>query len=118
MAKVVVFGIGQLAEVAHFYLTHDSPHDVAAFTVDSEYLKADQHLGVPTVAFDLVHEIYPPDDFRMFVPVGYGNRNRNRELKYRQAKEKGYELITYICSRRSPGRVSPWERTASFLKAM
>jgi hypothetical protein len=34
MAKVVVFGVGQWGELAHFYLTHDSPHDVAGFTVD------------------------------------------------------------------------------------
>ena len=28
VAKVVVFGVGQWAELAHFYLTHDSPHEV------------------------------------------------------------------------------------------
>ena len=30
MAKVVVFGQSQWAELAHFYLTHDSPHEVVA----------------------------------------------------------------------------------------
>jgi sugar O-acyltransferase (sialic acid O-acetyltransferase NeuD family) len=91
--------VGQLAEVAHFYLTHDSPHEVAAFTVDSEYLKADTHAGVPAVAFEQVEEIYPADQFRMFVPVSYRHRNKVREAKYHQAKEKGYELITYVSSR-------------------
>jgi hypothetical protein len=38
MSKVVVFGIDQWAELAHFYLTHDSPHEVTASTVDREYL--------------------------------------------------------------------------------
>jgi hypothetical protein len=41
MTKVVVFGVGQLAEVVHFYLSHDSPHEVAAFTVDNQYQKAE-----------------------------------------------------------------------------
>ncbi len=99
MAKVVLFGVGQLAEVAHFYLTHDSPHDIVAFTVDSKFLKVDQHMGIPAVPFECVEELYPPDDFRMFVPVSYRNRNKLRESKYRHAKEKGYELISYVCSR-------------------
>lgn len=99
MAKIVIFGAGQLAEVACFYLTHDSPHDVAAFTVDSQYLEGNQHMGLPLVPFEGIEELYPPDDFRMFVPVSYRDNNKLRECKYRQAKEKGYELISYISSR-------------------
>jgi hypothetical protein len=32
--KIVLFGMGQVAELAHFYLSHDSRHDVIRFTVD------------------------------------------------------------------------------------
>jgi sugar O-acyltransferase (sialic acid O-acetyltransferase NeuD family) len=99
MAKVVIFGTGQLADVAHFYLTHDSPHEILAFTADSDFVKSDQHLGLPVVPFERVEERYPPDEFRMFVPISYRHRNRLRESKFRQAKEKGYSLISYICSR-------------------
>jgi sugar O-acyltransferase (sialic acid O-acetyltransferase NeuD family) len=99
MAKVVIFGVGQLAEVAHFYLSHDSPHEIAAFTVDSEFLKTDQYMGLPALPFERIEEFYPPDEFRMFVPVSYRHRNKLRESKYRQAKEKGYQLISYVCSR-------------------
>ena len=38
MARVVVFGTSQWADLAHFYLTHDSSHEVAGFTVDHEYI--------------------------------------------------------------------------------
>jgi len=31
MEKVVIFGTEELAQVAHFYLTHDSPYEVVAF---------------------------------------------------------------------------------------
>jgi len=40
MAKVVVFGVSQWAELAHFYLTHDSPHEVVAFTLDRDYIES------------------------------------------------------------------------------
>jgi sugar O-acyltransferase (sialic acid O-acetyltransferase NeuD family) len=99
MGKVVIFGVGELAEVANFYLTHDSPHKVAAFTADSAFLKTDQHMGLPAVPFERIEELYPPDEFRMFLPISYRNRNRLREAKVRQAKQKGYSLISYVCSR-------------------
>ncbi len=99
MGKIVIFGVGELAEVANFYLTHDSPHEVAAFTVDSGFLKAHQHVGLPAVPFERIEELYPPDEFQMFLPISYRNRNRLRESKVQQAKEKGYSLISYVCSR-------------------
>lgn len=99
MAKIVIFGTGQLAEVAHFYLTHDSEHEVVAFSVDSNYLQAGHHMGLPAVAFEQVEELYPPADYRMFVPVSYRHRNKLRESKYLVAKQKGYELISYVSSR-------------------
>ena len=52
MSKVVIFGIGQIAEVIHFYLTSDSDHDVVAFTVDREYLTKQQFKDLPVVPFE------------------------------------------------------------------
>jgi len=99
VAKVVIFGVGQLAEVAHFYLTHDSPHEVVAFTVDRDYLERDVCLGLPVVAFESVQETYPPRDFAMFVPVSYQQVNRLRAAKYHEAKAKGYQLLSFVSSR-------------------
>lgn len=107
MGKVVVFGVGQFADVAYFYLTHDSSHDVIAFTVDTEYLKDRKFHGLPVVPFEEVERSYPPDRFKMFVPVSYIRVNKARSEKYTQAKAKGYELISYVCSKATtwPGLV-------------
>lgn len=99
MAEVVVFGVGQWASLAHLYLTHDSPHEVVAFTLDRDYLKEKEHLGLPVVAFDEVEGLYPPDRFEMFVPMSFKKMNHLRAGKYHEAKEKGYELISYVSSR-------------------
>ena len=63
MARVVVFGTGDWAQLAHFYLVHDSPHEVAAFTVDASYMKADRYQGLPVAPFDDIEKNYPPSDF-------------------------------------------------------
>lgn len=99
MEKVVIFGDGELAEVIHFYLKHDSPYEVVAFTVDRQYLKEPRFHGLPVVPFDEVTRHYPPDQYRMFVALSYKSVNRIRAQKYGEAKEKGYRLITYVNSK-------------------
>lgn len=107
MARVVVFGTGQIAEVAWFYLTHDSQHEVVAFTVDRAYLDRDHFHGLPVVAFEDITTLYPPDQYQMFVSISYQQVNRLREAKYHAAKAKGYTLISYVSSRATlwPGAV-------------
>jgi sugar O-acyltransferase (sialic acid O-acetyltransferase NeuD family) len=99
MAKVVVFGVSQWAELAHFYLTHDSPHEVVAFTLDREYIDAGEYKGLPVVAFDEVAERYPPGEFSMFIPMSFKRMNHVRAEKYEAAKALGYELVSYVSSK-------------------
>ncbi len=101
MSNVVLFGAGKIAEVAYYYLTNDSPHDVLAFTVDKEYLTQSTLLGLPVVPFEEVEELFPPDSAKMLVAVGYTDLNRMRAAKYTEAKAKGYELISYVSTRAS-----------------
>lgn len=101
MSKIVIFGAGQIADEAYFYLTNDSPHEVVAFTVDAEHLPGKEKLGLPVVPFEGVTRAYPPGNFKMFVAVGYQDLNKFRARKYEEAKAKGYELISYMSSRAS-----------------
>lgn len=99
MTKVVVFGAASIAEIVHYYLTNDSPYEVIAFTVDRERLVDERFLGLPVVPFDEVREHYPPDQFAMFVALGYSRMNRVREEHYLSAKAMGYELVSYISTK-------------------
>jgi sugar O-acyltransferase (sialic acid O-acetyltransferase NeuD family) len=101
MSRIVIFGAGKIADQAYFYLTHDSSHQIVAFTVDGKYMNEQKKLAVPVVPFEEVQDKYPPDDFKMFVAVGYQNLNRFRAQKYEEAKAKGYELVSYVSSRAS-----------------
>ncbi|MCK4332522.1 MAG: acetyltransferase [Thermoplasmatales archaeon] len=97
--KVVIFGTGSFAEVAYYYLMKDSPYDVVSFTADRDLIKMREKFGLPVVPFEEVKKLYPPIEFKMFVAIAYSKVNKVREEKYQQAKEKGYELISYICSK-------------------
>jgi sugar O-acyltransferase (sialic acid O-acetyltransferase NeuD family) len=97
--NVVVFGVGQIAEVIQYYIDHESDRRVVAFTVDSDYLKESTHLGRPVVAFDDVATAFPPSDFSMYVAVSFRDVNRAREAKVAEAETKGYELIGHVSPR-------------------
>lgn len=108
MAKVVIFGVLDTAQLAHFYLTHDSEHDVAAFTVHREYMPdAPEFEGLPVVPFEEVEERFPPSEYKMFAPMTGKRMNRMREAVYNEARDKGYSLISYVSSRATvwPGAV-------------
>lgn len=99
MEKVVIFGTSSAAILSHFALTHDSPYEVIAFTVDQKYMKEKEFYGLPVVPFEEIETVFKPDDYKMLISVYASRVNRTRAEKYYQAKEKGYELITYISSK-------------------
>lgn len=99
MAKLVIFGAGDIARLAHFYFATDSDHEVAAFTVDAEYQTTAEFQGLPLVAIDQAAARYPPSDFKMFVALSYARMNAIRAEKYAQMKAHGYELVSYVSSR-------------------
>jgi sugar O-acyltransferase (sialic acid O-acetyltransferase NeuD family) len=99
MKRLVIFGAGQIAEVAHYYFVHDSDYDVVGFTVDSEFMKTDSAMGLPLVAFEEVERRFPPDHCDIFVAMGYGKLNRLREAKVLEARRKGYGFARYVSSR-------------------
>ncbi|OAF01213.1 transferase [Bradyrhizobium centrolobii] len=96
---IVVFGTGEIAELADFYFTNDSNYEVAAFTVDSAFLKQHEFRGRPVVVFEEVAEKFAPDSFGCFVAVSYAKINAIRTEKVAAAKAKGYRLVSYLSSR-------------------
>jgi sugar O-acyltransferase (sialic acid O-acetyltransferase NeuD family) len=100
MAKVVIFGVKDFAELAHYYLTNDSEHEVVAFCVNSRYLpETPNFLGLPIVPFEDIVNLFPPDQFEFFAPMAPIQMNRVREQIYHEIKSKGYQLISYISSK-------------------
>jgi sugar O-acyltransferase (sialic acid O-acetyltransferase NeuD family) len=99
MVKLVIFGAGDIARLAHYYFTRDSDYEVAAFTVDAKYRQGETFLDLPLVPFEEVAEAYPPSHYKMFVALSYARMNKLREEKYYQAKQRGYELASYVSTR-------------------
>jgi len=99
MDKLVIFGTGDIAKLAHYYFSRDSEYEVTGFTVDKAYMTCDVFLGLPVVDFEEIMNCCPPETHKMFIALSYAKMNRVRAQKYFKAKEMGYELATYVSSR-------------------
>lgn len=96
MQKVIIFGIGDISDIAHFYLSQDTKYEVVAFTMDKEYIKEDTFRDLPILSFEDLEDKYSVDEYRLFIPLSYTKVNKLREQKFNEAKEKGYSCISYI----------------------
>ena len=102
--RIVVVGAGETALLAHDYFTHDSPYEVAAFSVERDYLTADRVCDLPVVAFETLEHTHPPAEYAAFVAASYTKLNRVRARLYAATRGKGYNLVSYISSRAFVGR--------------
>jgi sugar O-acyltransferase (sialic acid O-acetyltransferase NeuD family) len=94
--RLVIFGTGDIAQLAHYYFSSESDYEVAGFTVDAAFLKAPTFCGLPVVPFEDVLERFPPVGFEMFVALSYSRLNAVRKEKYLAAKAKGYRLASFV----------------------
>lgn len=102
MAKIIIFGVQDFAELAHYYLTNDSAHEVVAFSVNEQYLPHEKlFCGLPVVSFEQIEQTFPPSAFDFFAPMAPNKMNTLREQIYKAIKNKGYNLISYISSKTS-----------------
>lgn len=97
--RLVIFGAGVIAQLAHFYFSTDSDYEVVAFTVDRAYLGAPIFCGLPVVAFEDIDTIFPPGQNDFFVALSYSGLNALRKTKYLAVKELGFRMASYVSSR-------------------
>jgi sugar O-acyltransferase (sialic acid O-acetyltransferase NeuD family) len=101
MNKIIIFGTGEYAELAHYYFENDPMFDykVCGFVADDEYVESDTFRDLPLVKISDVLGIFPPTEYKAHVALSYSKLNKTRSEKYQQMKSLGYELPSYVCSR-------------------
>lgn len=95
---LVIFGAGDIAQLAHYYFSTDSAYEVVAFTVDTAFVANNEFCGLPVIAFENLASSYPPETCEVFVALSYSKLNALRKEKYLAAKEMGYRLSSFISS--------------------
>jgi sugar O-acyltransferase (sialic acid O-acetyltransferase NeuD family) len=96
MKPIILFGAGRIAEVLLYFFRNHSDREVVACTTDESYLPTDSWNGLPTVSFETLRKTHPPEQYDLFVALGYQDLNRLRARKCDEGREMGYTLPSYI----------------------
>ena len=96
--KLVIIGAGEFGEIAYEYFTDDSDYEVVGFAVESKYRDMDTFRELPVIDFERIKELYPPEQYHVFVAITYVKLNRARRRLYKACKEMGYTCANYISS--------------------
>jgi sugar O-acyltransferase (sialic acid O-acetyltransferase NeuD family) len=96
---LVIFGSGDIAQLAHFYFTTDSNYEVVGFTVDADFITENKFCGLPVVPFEDLADFFSSDTHELFVALSYSKLNQVRKEKYIATKALGFRLASYISSR-------------------
>ncbi|MBA3978049.1 MAG: hypothetical protein H0X50_07665, partial [Nitrosopumilus sp.] len=96
MKKVIIFGTGGFAQTIYLYLRKDPAFHIEAFSANEWAIKENTLYSLPVVPFEKIEQTYPPNEFHMFIALGYTDMNRKRAKFFEDAKDKGYSLISYI----------------------
>jgi sugar O-acyltransferase (sialic acid O-acetyltransferase NeuD family) len=99
MKRLVIYGTGQIAEVADFYFKTDTGYRIEAFTNASEFIKEDKFKGTPVIPFEELERSHPPSKYDIFVAIGYSKTNQVRQRRFVEARQKGFDCATYISPR-------------------
>jgi sugar O-acyltransferase (sialic acid O-acetyltransferase NeuD family) len=97
--NLIIFGVGETARLAYEYFQHDSGFVVVAFAVNQKYKTEDVFSGLPLVAIEEVQSKYNSDKHHVFVAMGSGHLNRDRQKVFLEAKKMGYKCASYISSK-------------------
>jgi sugar O-acyltransferase (sialic acid O-acetyltransferase NeuD family) len=96
MADIVVFGAGEIAEVAKVYLDAHSQDRIVGFTVDAAFRRSDSFQGLPLVAWEELEQRFPPDQVKLLGPLSYRRLNEFRRDRHLQGKARGYAFASFI----------------------
>jgi sugar O-acyltransferase (sialic acid O-acetyltransferase NeuD family) len=96
MADIVVFGAGQIAEVAKVYLDAHGSDRIVGFTVDAAFCQTDSFAGLPLVAWESLEQTFPPDRVKLLGPLSYRRLNELRRDRYLEGKARGYGFASFV----------------------
>lgn len=94
--KLIIFGATDYACRIYYLFRDYCDYDIIGFCVDKEYKKDDILENLPVYDTDYVINNFNPDDYLLYIAIGYSKLNRIKEEKYNFFKNLGYSFANFI----------------------
>lgn len=96
MSDIVIFGAGQIAEVAKHYMDRHGADRIVGFTVDAEFIIDSSFHGLPVVPWAELEETFPPDRVKLLGPLSFRRMNEFRMERHQEGLDRGYKFTSFI----------------------
>jgi sugar O-acyltransferase (sialic acid O-acetyltransferase NeuD family) len=93
---LVIVGSASFAQLVRDYFVEFTDKNVVAFSVHKKFIEEKEVYSLPLTPLEEITKNFPPDQFDLFVAIGYGKMNSTREKIYSDLKELGYSFATFI----------------------
>ena len=91
MKKIIIFGIGQIAELTYDLVQQIQNLEVVAFTANKENINSETFLKLPIYAIEEIKKKLNCNDYYFVTAISYKNVNENRENIYKEMKKEELE---------------------------
>lgn len=99
MKNLIIFGIGEIAELAHYYFTNDSDYSVEAFCIDKDFKSCETFCDLEVFEFEDLEKTFETNKYHVFIALSYTEMNDLRARKVNEAQNKGFQIASYISSK-------------------
>jgi len=94
--KLLIFGNGEIADMAFYYFKNENKYKITAFCADKEFIKETKFNNLPIIPFNEIEKKYPPENYYFHLALSYQKLNIIREKKFNEIQSKKYNFASYI----------------------
>ena len=95
--KLVIFGDGEIADLAFFYFSKQSDYKICAFVADET--KNNSFNSLPLISTNEVEKEFPKDEYYIHIALSYKKLNKNRQEKFEFFDNKNYKFASFISNK-------------------
>ena len=92
--KLLIFGDGEIADLAFFYFSKEGRYEISAFIVDNP--KQEKFKNLPLLSTDDLENNFSNQEYLIHVALSYRNLNKNRQEKFKYFEGKNYEFASFV----------------------
>ena len=79
--KLIIFGNGEIADIAFFYFKNENKYKIEAFCMDKEFIQDTKFNNLPVIPFDGIEKKYTPKEYYFHLALSYQKLNMNLDFK-------------------------------------
>lgn len=97
--ELIIFGLGDFAQIAYEYFTYDSEYKVVGFAVDNKFINTNTFCNLSVLPFEEIETKVNTKNTYIFIAIIYGGMNDIRKEKLEASLAKGFKPASYVSSK-------------------